>query len=112
MKDEKLSELEERTASLERKVQRLESEMDSTNADERKDTLVMSGSIPEFSIGENSKALVRDILRDKARHNVDIHDLSVAHRIGQKQKNKAADKRSLIFKLCRRDLTLYGPNFF
>ena len=104
LKDEKLSELEERTVSLERKVQSLESELDSTNAYERRDTLVMSGNIPEFSVGENSKALVRDILRDKARLNVDIHDLSVAHRIGQKPKNQAADKRNLIFKLCRRDL--------
>jgi len=86
------------------KVEKLEGLIDDNDAYERRDTLVMSGDIPSSTAGENCKEIIIDQLKQKLNINVAATDISVAHRLGSKPNTQQQDKRSLIFKLCRRDI--------
>lgn len=110
-----ISSMERRVQSLEEKLERvdathtaevlsLRTNIDTNEQYERKDTLIISGpDLPVASQNENSKLVVKNLLNEKTRVNIDINDISIAHRIGRKP-NNAPDKRGIIFKLCRRDL--------
>lgn len=103
----KLREIETLKASvvdLQTRVNKLEEEIDNNSAYERRDTLILSGNIPSASPDEHCKSIVVDLLKNKAFLNIQLEDLSVAHRIGAKPKNQGPDRRNIMFKLVRRDL--------
>jgi len=89
---------------LKTKIEKLENQIDDNNAYERRDTLVLSGNIPPSTNDENCKSIIINKIRDELHMNINANDISIAHRIGPKPKTQAPDKRSIIFKLCRRDL--------
>ena len=104
-KDSNISNLELEVATLKKKVTSLENKLEDTEAYERRDTVVVSGSdLPAATEGEDAAAVVRSLVKSKVNLVIKPSDISVAHRIGKKPANQAPDKRSLIVKFCRRDL--------
>ena len=89
--------------SLEKRVEHLEDKLDAQENYSRRDTLVLSGNIPEFIVGENCGRIVQELISAKLEIDVGDVDISVAHRLGKKP-NEGIDRRSIIFKLCRRDV--------
>ena len=84
-------------------IEALKGKLDSNEQYERRDALILSGpAVPEVSEREDCKHIVRGLLRDETRLNIDAADISIAHRVGRKPTGR--DKRQIIFKLCRRDL--------
>ena len=72
----------------------------------RRDTLIMSGlNLPAAAGNENCREVMRKLLRQHLRINICSSDISIVYRLG-KQRQNTADKRKVIFKLCRRDLNI------
>lgn len=103
LKDEKIAQLENEIQHLKDKINNVEDQMDDAAAYSRRDSLIVSGLIPEGSRDEDCKATVTDLLRQQVNINIDPRDISIAHRIGNKRQ-QGPDRRNIIFKLCRRDL--------
>ena len=103
-KDAVIEDLQGTVSNLKTRVSKLEEQVDANSAYERRDALIISGDIPEAAPGENCNNLVRSLLREQIKINLNADDISVAHRIGRKPKTQGPDKRNLIFKLCRRDV--------
>ena len=80
----------------------MENHIDATDSYERRDTLVISGQVPDVREGENCSTIVRNLLRNM-NLNIKEDDLSTAHRIGRRPLTGKPDRRNIIFKLCRRD---------
>lgn len=85
-------------------IEGLQDSIDSTNQYARRGALTMAGkSLPTYDKNENSKEIIIDQLRRHAKYNLNTNDISIAHRLGPKPKS-GPDKRSIRFRLCRRDL--------
>ena len=79
--------------------------MDEEDAYVRRDTIIFSGSaVPPVVNGEICANIVTDLAKDKLRMQIRDGDISTAHRLGKKPTTQGPDKRSIIVKLCRRDL--------
>ena len=80
-------------------VDALKFDVDTNDQNERRDTLILSGSnLPILSSNENCKTIVRDSISSHTSLAIHDNDISIAHR------NVRQDKRKMIFKLCKRDL--------
>lgn len=102
-KDQKINKLEEDVQCLKEKVIKLEDQIEDSEAYSRRDSLIVSGGIPDGSRDENCKSIVTNLLKDGVKIHIDPRDISIAHRIGNKRQ-QGPDKRNIIFKLCRREL--------
>ena len=102
-KEQQISDLTSSVGKLEKRVALLEEAVDDNQAYERRDTLILSGNIPEVRANEDCNFLVRKLLSEKIGVAISEEDISVAHRIGKKR-DRGPDKRNVIFKLCRRDV--------
>ena len=99
---------------LREKVDKLEHLVDDADAYERRDTVILSGpAIPPVGPGEQTAVVVKDLVKDKLNLEIGLNDISVAHRLGKKPINQIPDRRSIVVKLCRRDLkrTLISGSF-
>ena len=106
-KDREIKELLANVSMLETRVVKLEQQVDENSAHERKNTLIMAGTIPPASHAEDCKfIIVREQIRENLRLELAIEDISMAHRIGVKPKTQGEDKRNIMFKLCNRDVKL------
>ena len=106
-KDEKISALTTKVSVLEKHVERLEERIDDNDTYERRDTLIISGKkVPPSQQNENCFELVANILRNNLNISVNLSDISVCHRLGNKGPSQRPDRRSLIVKFCRRDLKM------
>ena len=104
-RDQKVGYLEKEVSLLNEKVLKMEKLADDAEAYERRDTVIFSGpAIPEVTSNENCTSLLQDILKTKLNFNLSQNDINTAHRLGPKPKTQAPDKRSIILKLCRRDV--------
>jgi len=104
-KDREISELNRKVSKLESQVENLEQMMDDAGASERKDCIVFVGDgVPPSETGENCKNLICNFSRDKLRLNVDLTDISSAHRLGRKSARQGPDRRGIVVRLCRSDL--------
>lgn len=103
-KNEEVEELKSRVSTLEAKLDKLEADVDTNDAYERRDTLIVSGNIPPATDGENCNTIIRKLLSEQCQLNIQATDISTAHRLGVKPKSQGPDKRNIIFKLCRRDV--------
>lgn len=104
-KDAQISTLQEEVAVLKTSYSRLEERIDDADAYERRDTILISGSaIPSVTVGENCNALACDAIKNKLKLNVSSTDISTCHRTGKMPTNQQPDKRSIVVKLCRREL--------
>ena len=104
-KDQRIRSLEGEVDALKCAVARLEERVDDGDAYERRDTVVFSGeAVPAASDGENCGQLACNMLRNALNMEVSPSAISVAHRIGSKPVTQGPDKRSIIVKLCRREM--------
>ena len=103
-KNDQIETLQTEVNDLKIKVCKMEDNLDEADAYQRKDTIIFSGnSIPVVTVGENCPNLVKNLLRDKLRIELDVRSVSTAHRLGKKLPTQAPDKRPIIAKLCQRD---------
>ena len=119
-RDEKINSLEEELVTLKMDMTSVVSEVeslkkvntslkhkiDATEAYERRDTIIISGDIPDYFPEENTANVAVDIIRRKFPsvpcENVDI---SIAHRVPSKRKENGRPKAMNIYvKLVRRDV--------
>ena len=104
-KNSKIESLSREVTSLREKVNKLEEKIDEAEAYERRDVLVFSGEgIPKVQAGENCTTIVCDLMLKKLNLVVNQSDISVSHRLGRKPHAQRTDNRSIIIKLCRRDM--------
>ena len=98
-KDRQIKNLADRINCLEDKVDRLEQQIDAGQAEERLNTLVVSFVLylPQGAKDEDSRAVVVDMLKHRVNLNININDISTAHRLGA-PRSGGPDKRSIIFK--------------
>ena len=101
-KEQLINDLSSSVEKLKKRVVLLEEAVDDNQAYEKRDTLVLSGDIPEVRADEDCNVLVRTLLTERTGVTISEADISVAHRIGKKR-DQGPDKRSVLFKLCRRD---------
>ena len=102
-KDQKIGKLEREVLELRERVQISDNELDDNAAYLRRETLVMSSGVPPAATGENCKAIIIELLKQQVKLNIGPADISVAHRVRTKVR-QGSDRRSIIFKLCRREL--------
>ena len=104
LKEQEIRELHGEVETLKKRVKILENQVDDSDAYERRDTLILSGpSLPPVERGENCVSVVKKLLQDQIRLDVNESEFSVAHRLGARPQNQTSDKRSLIVKFCRRE---------
>ena len=103
-KDKKIEQMDGKITILENRINHLETMIDHESQYERRDTVVFSGEkVPNDSPGENCKSIIQRLLnQDLELGNVNVNDISTAHRIGRQQEGQV--KRNIIVKLCRKDL--------
>ena len=89
---------------MRQRVDVLEEQVDASSAYERQDTLIISGNISAATINEKCSNIVTSLLKNGVKLQLRPDDISTAPRIGKKPISHAPDKRSIIFKLWRRDL--------
>lgn len=112
--------LKSQVNELEKRVSKLEENLDSTNAYGKRDTLIISGNIPVVQHNEDCNEIARNLLKDQTRLQIRKEDILVAHRLGAKPKNQVPDKRNMMIKLNRHDLKAdilnackqFKPTFF
>ena len=105
MKDVEIGELKEQVKKLQCEVTSLKNDVDDSEAYERRDTLILSGSdLPAVQVGELTTNVCCDIVKKKLNFNMNTTDISISHRIGKKPSAQGPDRRSLMVKLCRRDI--------
>jgi len=100
-KDREISQLKSTCISLEERVTRLEQGQDVAAAREGRENLILSGGIPNYSNGENTKKVLCNVLKNKINVGIREEDIAVAYRIGPKPDDEDTDKRSILFKLAR-----------
>ena len=103
-KDEIISKQSEEITVLKASISRLEDKMDEEDSYVRRDTLLFSGkNVPVYSSSENTGEVLRNLLRTKVDYNLPEGTISVAHRLGSVP-TRGEDRRTIIAKLCRREL--------
>lgn len=71
------------------KVECLETHLDEVEQYERRDTLIISGpSLPQDTPEEDAVKVILNTMKENVRINVKENDVSVAHRLGNKQQNR------------------------
>ena len=86
------------------KLGRMEEKIDDADAYERSDTIILSGNdVPSATQGEIVSDIVCGVVRDRLKLELDVTDISAAHRLGPKPKSQGPDRRKIIVKLCRRE---------
>ena len=102
-KDREIKELLANVSMLETRVVKLEQQIDENSAHERKNTLIMAGTIPHAPQAVDCKFIEREQILEHLGLEFAIEDISMGHRIGVKPKIQGEDKHNIMFKLCNRD---------
>ena len=118
-KDRIIKKLENDVSNLKDKIELIQNEIDDNAAYIRRETLIVSGNIPAGTHNEDCKSIVVNMMQQQLKLNLSPNDISVAHRVGFR-KPQGPDRRSIVFKLCRRDMKYeilsacrqQRPNFF
>ena len=67
----------------------MEEKINEADAYKRRDTMILSGSdVPSATQGEIVSDIVCDVVRDRLKMEMDVTDISAAHRLGSKPKSK------------------------
>ena len=64
---------------------------------------VLSGTMPQGAMDEESRAVVFDMIKQQVNLNLNINDISTAHRLGAPRSGRP-DKRSIMLKVSNNDL--------
>ena len=108
LKDVQIDELKATNADLQDQVNTLDEKLDALNAHSRKDTIIVSGALPQPVPNEISLTVVRELLARKFPSvTINETDISVAHRLQKKRANDGSTPPpSFLVKLVRRDLKI------
>ena len=105
-RDEKIVSASNKIENLEKQLREFQLAADEQDAYIRRDSLIFSGnSIPVFTEGEDCTQIVRKIIREKLKLNLDPM-MSTAHRLGKPPltASNKPDKRDIIVRFCQRDM--------
>ena len=103
-RDCEVNDLRSEVNQLRIKLGRMEEKIDDADAYERRDTIILSGNdVPSATQGEIVSDIVCGVVRDRIKLEMDVTDISAAHRLGPKPKSQGPDRRKIIVKLCRRE---------
>ena len=87
------------------KVMSLDNKKDDGEVNERRSTVIVSGSaLPSAVEGEDCAEIVAGLVKEKINLVISPSAISGAHRLGKKTVNQTADNRSIIMKLGRSEL--------
>ena len=101
-KDKKLDLLTSEVNGLKEKIFDLESNIDTVDQYERRDTIILSGpSLPPETNNEHTATVVIDTIKDNLKINLKETDISVTHRLGPQKQQR---NRPIIVKLMNRSL--------
>ena len=104
-KNTEITAIKAKVSVLEDEIVYLKDNLDSADAYERRDAIIISGNdIPVVTNGEISSNIVCDLVKSKLHVNMLPTDISTSHRLGKKPNSQAPDRRRIIVKLCRRDI--------
>ena len=78
--------------------------IDSLDAYRRRDTLIMSGDIPEVTINENCQKIVINRIRSLNGLSIDDCDITTAYRVGKRPITEGVDRRKILFKISKPNL--------
>ena len=90
-KDKKILKLEDEVTKMRNRIDTLESELDNNAAYLRRETLVMSGNIPDGNRDENCKAVIVSMLQQGINLNISANDISVAALVLSGSKDRTAE---------------------
>ena len=92
-------------SSLREKVAALENSLDDEDAYVRRETIIFNGTaIPASTQGEICNNVIRAVIKNKLKIDIQESDISVAHRAGKKPTTQGPDRRGIQVRFCRRDL--------
>ena len=101
-KDKKIDLLTGEVNGLKEKINDLESNIDSVDQYERRDTIILNGpSLPQENNNEHTTSVVINTIKDNLKINLKESDISVSHRLGVPKQQK---NRPIIVKLMNRTL--------
>ena len=110
LKDQRIKALEGQVGSLastvttlQEKLTMQEEKIEYILQNRHKNSLVMSGDIPEFTNEENSANVITNTIRDKLGLTLQPGTISAAHRVGAPPQNGTPDKRPIKFTLTQPD---------
>ena len=108
LKDTEIEELKATNAGLQEQVINLDEKLDALNAHSRKDTIIVSGALPQPVPNEVSHTVVRELLAQKfPTVTINDNDISVAHRLQKKRANDGSiPPPNFLVKLVRRNLKI------
>ena len=102
-KNKQIDTLRTEVKTLHDKVSRLEDQIDSEDAYERRDTVILAGKqLPEGHNQEDIYKIVETVCQQKLGFKISRPDINTAHRLGRRNM-EGPDKRPIILKLCSRD---------
>ena len=101
-RDNKITQVQSEVAILKKQISKLEKRIEDSEAYERRDAIIISGSKIPASTGEseNCVQVVRNLTRQHLNLSVPENEISIAHRLGPRN----SDKKSIIVKFCRRSM--------
>ena len=92
-------------STLRKKVLHLENSLDDEDAYVRRETIIFNGTaIPPSLPGEICNSVIREVIKDKLKIELQESDISVAHRAGKKPVSQGPDRRGIHVRFCRRDV--------
>ena len=101
-KDKKINEVQSEVSVLKKHISKLEERIEDSEAYERRDAIIVSGSKVPAPSGEteNSVQVFRNLTRQHLNLSIPENEISIAHRLGSSN----SEKRSIIVKFCRRSM--------
>ena len=87
-RDCEVNDLRSEVNQLRIKLGRMKEKIDDADAYERRDTIIISGNdVPSATHGEIVSDIVCGVVRDRLKLEMDVTDISAAHRLGPKPKS-------------------------
>ena len=104
-KCQQIESLTAEVSTLRKKVSTLENSLDEEDAYVRRETIIFNGTaIPPSTPGEICNAVIREVIKNKLKIELQETDISVAHRSGKKPVSQGPDRRGIQVRFCRRDI--------
>ena len=103
-KDNQISRLESKVESIQAELSDSHKKQDATDQYSRKDSLILSGpALPPFQAEENTMEVVQKLIMDHLSVEVHPNDISITHRLGP-IKASTPNKRNIYVKFARRNM--------
>ena len=104
-KNAEIFELKNSITTLSKQIVTLEERIKENDIYERRDTLVFSGSkLPVRNVSENTSDIITNLVKTHLNfHEFSPSEISVSHRLTDKDSSNKSDRSPIIVKLCRRN---------